>query len=138
MLLSVWNNGIVVMLLGYGVDSQGSIPLASHVKKVQNLENKRVKKVQNLENKSATQATHTHTHTHTHTQEIHQDHSKSGALESVRLLAHKLLQGVGGSHIHAAAIHARLDNVSRRWDHLQKLSMERYVLYTYVYVCHID
>ena len=54
---------------------------------------------------------------------------KEGVVESIRLHAHKLLQGVGGSHMNAAAIHARLDNMGRRWDHLQTLATERYILH---------
>ena len=61
-------------------------------------------------------------------QEIQQElHVKEGVVESIRLHAHQLLQGVGGSHINAAAIHGRLDNMGRRWDHLQTLAKDRYV-----------
>ena len=61
-----------------------------------------------------------------HLQEIQQElHAKEGVVESIRLHAHKLLQGLGGNHMNAAAIHARLDNMGRRWDHLQTLAMDR-------------
>ena len=52
---------------------------------------------------------------------------RDGVVDAMRLQAHKLLQGVGGCHINAASIHAKLDNLGRRWDHLQKLAQERYV-----------
>ena len=63
-------------------------------------------------------------------QEIQQElHAKEGAVESIRLHAHKLLQGVGGAHVNASAIHSRLDNVGKRWDHLQTLARDRYVYF---------
>jgi len=46
-------------------------------------------------------------------------------MDAMRLQVYKLLQGVGGSHINAAAIHSKLENMGRRWDHLQKLAHER-------------
>ena len=52
---------------------------------------------------------------------------RDGVVDAMRLQAHKLLQGVGGCHINAASIHAKLDNLGRRWDHLQKLAQERYI-----------
>ena len=62
-------------------------------------------------------------------QEIQQElHAKEGVVESIRLHVHKLLQGLGGNHVNSAAIHARLDNMGRRWDHLQTLAMDRYML----------
>ena len=62
-------------------------------------------------------------------QEIQQElNSHEGALETIRLQAYKLLQGIGGCHVNAAAIHSKLDNMARRWDHLEKLAQERYVL----------
>ena len=51
--------------------------------------------------------------------------SHTGTLETLRLHGYKLLQGVGGCHINAAAVNVKLDNLSRRWDHLQKLAQER-------------
>ena len=62
-------------------------------------------------------------------QEIQQElNSHEGALETIRLQAYKLLQGIGGCHVNAAAIHSKLDNTARRWDHLEKLAKERYVV----------
>ena len=46
-------------------------------------------------------------------------------MESVRLLAYQLLQGVGGCHINTAAVHNRLDNLGRRVKQLETLSQER-------------
>ena len=52
---------------------------------------------------------------------------RDGVVDAMRLQAHKLLQGVGGRHINTTSIHAKLDNLGRRWDHLQKLAQERYI-----------
>ena len=49
-------------------------------------------------------------------------------MESVRLLAYQLLQGVGGCHINATAVHSRLDNLGRRVGHLETLAQERCVV----------
>ena len=54
---------------------------------------------------------------------------REGALEKIRLLALKLVQGVGGNYINADGMNAKLDNVTRRWDHLQSLAVERYNVY---------
>ena len=53
----------------------------------------------------------------------------------MRLQVYKLLQGVGGSHINAAAIHSKLENMGRRWDHLQKLAHERWACPVCLFVC---
>ena len=55
-----------------------------------------------------------------------------GVMDSVKLLSYKLQQEVGGScHVNPAAIHSRLESMSRRWDHLLKLSQERYIIHMY-------
>lgn len=54
--------------------------------------------------------------------------SREASLENIRLLALKLVQGVGGAHLNADAIHSKMNNVSRRWNHLKSLATERYCM----------
>ncbi len=62
-------------------------------------------------------------------QEIHQElNSRESALDSIRSNANMLLQGTGGSHVNAATINSKLDNIARKWDHLQMLAQERYTM----------
>jgi hypothetical protein len=53
--------------------------------------------------------------------------SRDGTLEAIRTLAMRLVQGVGGEHINADGVHAKLDNMAKRWKHLQSLAIERCV-----------
>ena len=55
----------------------------------------------------------------------HELQSRDGALDNIRLLAMKLVQGMGGSHLNSEGIHSKLDIMAKRWKHLQSLAVDR-------------
>ena len=60
-------------------------------------------------------------------QEIQEElKAHEGVMDSLKLLSYKLQQQEEGRcHVNQTAVHARLENASRRWDHLLKLALER-------------
>ena len=74
---------------------------------------------------------HTHTHPLSHSlslsQEIQEElKGHEGVLDALKLFSYKLHQEEGSScHVNPAAIRSRLENASRRWDHLKRLAQER-------------
>ena len=52
--------------------------------------------------------------------------TRDGSLERIRVSVVSLVQGPGGSHLNAEGIHTKLENLAKRWKHLQTLAAERW------------